>query len=131
MRRHWRARRSMPDTLAPPPPLTGCFRRPQVSLISAPRWHGLDGYPASAEILPGSARLLSLLVTFVFTTIRLPPLWAAHASHSGCDTLSTSKQRPLKGARSLGKRQEAAGDFVSPKGMPLSALWEEEDSHQA
>lgn len=47
--------------------------------MSAPLWGGLNGAPASREIIPGLAHLATLLVAFTFSAVRLPPLWAAHA----------------------------------------------------
>lgn len=62
----------------PSPPFTSLFH-PQASLVSVPLWRGLNGFPASREVLPGVVRLLALLVAFTFSAVRLPPLWAAHA----------------------------------------------------
>lgn len=125
-----------PNTLYPLCPNSPALFYPQVSLVCTPLWHGLNGYPASQEILPGIARLLALLVAFCFSTIRLPPLWATHATYSRCDDRSGLKKRPgrLRGTRRWDDAPGAsvgligAGvDLASPVGLPLSSLLEVHD----
>ena len=88
----------------------------QASLVSAPLWVGLNGFPASREVLPGLARLLALLVAFTFSAVRLPPLWAAHARAWHRDT-SSHHQRGRRLARSDWRRMEvdrvASGNLSS------------------
>ncbi|CAM9880469.1 unnamed protein product [Ectocarpus sp. 4 AP-2014] len=79
------------------------------SLVSAPLWLGLNGFPASREVVPGVARLLALLVAFTFSAVRLPPLWAAHArlfNSSGSNSTST------KGSSSGGSSGSGGGGGV-------------------
>ncbi|CAM9599832.1 unnamed protein product [Ectocarpus sp. 8 AP-2014] len=79
------------------------------SLVSAPLWVGLNGFPASREVVPGVARLLALLVAFTFSAVRLPPLWAAHArsfDNSGSNSTST------KGSSSGGSSGSGGGGGV-------------------
>eukprot|EP00903_Cladosiphon_okamuranus_P008344 g8027.t1 len=71
------------------------------SLVSAPLWVGLNGFPASREIVPGIARLLALLAVFTFSAVRLPPLWAAHARSFDCRGSST-RNRVSSGVGSTG-----------------------------
>lgn len=89
------------QALPPPaPPLISS----QASLVSAPLWVGLNGFPASREVLPGLARLLALLVAFTFSAVRLPPLWAAHAR---AWDRSNDHHRGRRLARSDWRRMEA------------------------
>lgn len=105
-----------------------------MSLVSSPLWHGLNGHPASRAIVPSLARLLSLLVAFGFSSIRLPTLWAAHATYSGCDTggvvgkhsammYGTGRRDPVAGVGGT----NTVNDFIAAQGMPLLALSEDDD----
>ncbi|CAM9319029.1 unnamed protein product [Ectocarpus sp. 12 AP-2014] len=79
------------------------------SLVSAPLWVGLNGFPASREVVPGVARLLALLVAFTFSAVRLPPLWAAHARSFDS---SGSKNTSTKGSSSRGSSGSSGGGGV-------------------
>ncbi|CAM9461097.1 unnamed protein product [Ectocarpus sp. 6 AP-2014] len=77
------------------------------SLVSAPLWVGLNGFPASREVVPGIGRLLALLVAFTFSAVRLPPLWAAHAR-----SFDSSNGASTKGVSSGGSSGSGGGGGV-------------------
>lgn len=69
----------------------------QISLVTAPLCRGLNGAPASQEILPGLARLLALLIAFTFSVVRLPTLWAAHTVFTYRPKEHTHRSGPSRG----------------------------------